>query len=148
MFCRGFIMTLLYKWCKGCQGNRQVKDFGEYKSRRDGLADICKKCHVTRQLKNWTKRRDRNRAIVLDYLINHPCVDCQISDVRVLHFDHIKGKKLDIISNMVTQARPVKLLKMEIAKCEVRCANCHTIKTALEQEWSKGSNIFDREAIL
>ena len=53
------------------------------------------------------------------------CVDCGIKDVRVLDFDHVRGHKLANIGALRNIAR----LEAEAAKCEVRCANCHRIRT-------------------
>lgn len=71
----------------------------------------------------------RNKEFVQDYLSLHPCVDCGISDIRVLDFDHIRGEKKFDVSYMVTKAYRLELIKQEISKCEVRCANCHRIVT-------------------
>ena len=56
-------------------------------------------------------------------------MDCGVSDVRVLEFDHVRGEKLGIISKMVSNVS-AKVLEDEIAKCEIVCANCHKIRTA------------------
>ena len=79
------------------------------------------------------KRRD----YVLNYLKSHPCVDCTEDDIVVLQFDHVRGRKVDNISLMVQLAYDEDVIRSEIAKCEVRCANCHTRKTAREQNWAK-----------
>lgn len=71
-------------------------------------------------------RRQENRSIVYDYLKKHPCVDCGETDVRVLEFDHIADKESGVALLMTSGKR--RLLR-EIAKCEVRCANCHTLIT-------------------
>lgn len=73
--------------------------------------------------------KDRNREIVTKYLQNHPCVDCGNTDIRVLEFDHVKGQKLGNISHAVHQTWSKEKLLNEIAKCEVRCCNCHRIVT-------------------
>ena len=69
--------------------------------------------------------------IVADHLSSHPCVDCGFSDTRALEFDHVRGKKVDTISSLVPLI-PSKYnlqdLMAEIAKCEIRCSNCHTIR--------------------
>ena len=65
------------------------------------------------------------------------CVDCGIRDIRVLDFDHVKQPKIDSVSGMVRKGRSVALIVAEIAKCEVRCRNCHAIATLarLNRSW-------------
>ena len=69
--------------------------------------------------------RERNIAFVNEYLATHPCVDCPESDPIVLEFDHVRGKKHKEVSDMAQKAYSIKTIEEEIAKCEVRCANCH-----------------------
>ena len=57
------------------------------------------------------------------------CVDCGESDARVLDFDHVHGKKVGNVSDMANGSYSIDAIKKEIRKCEVRCANCHRIKT-------------------
>src|SRR5439155_1449789 len=54
------------------------------------------------------------------------CIDCGNKDPRVLDFDHVRGEKADCVSRLF---RAPKRLTEELAKCEVRCSNCHRIKT-------------------
>lgn len=67
----------------------------------------------------------RNRVYVDDYLKEHPCIDCGEQDIIVLDFDHVVGQKRYNVSRMQSMAVSLSALKKEIAKCEVRCANCH-----------------------
>jgi hypothetical protein len=64
----------------------------------------------------------------------HPCVDCGQTDIRCLEFDHVRGEKSEEISRML-QNLPWSVIEAEIAKCEVRCANCHRIKTLERGRW-------------
>lgn len=65
----------------------------------------------------------------LDALKNHPCVDCGVKYMpAVMEFDHVRGEKKFMI-NMKTIKRPD--LEEELAKCELRCANCHRTRHAL-----------------
>lgn len=68
--------------------------------------------------------RKRNREYVNEYLRNNPCVDCGESDIIVLDFDHLQDKEQNI-STAINKPWSLKKLKEEIAKCEIRCANCH-----------------------
>lgn len=81
--------------------------------------------------------RKRNRKFVDDFLSENPCIDCGESDIVVLEFDHIGTDKAMDVSMMVSNGTGIERLKKEIAKCQVRCANCHrriTRKRRLETE--------------
>ncbi len=81
--------------------------------------------------------RQRNREYVWQYLLEHPCVDCGFSDPRALQFDHVRGKKDVAISVMVSRVASMERLIAEIEKCDVRCANCHSIATHVRaNRWS------------
>lgn len=88
-----------------------------------------------RKLKNNYRKeirkisKERNREFVTEYLKIHPCVDCGNADIRVLEFDHINNDKEENISHTVRNAWALDRLTAEIAKCEVRCCNCHRIVT-------------------
>lgn len=71
--------------------------------------------------------RVRNRKIILDHLIANPCVDCGEADPIVLEFDHREDKSFQI-GDMGAKVGLARLLA-EIAKCDVRCANCHRRKS-------------------
>lgn len=47
-----------------------------------------------------------------------------------LQFDHVRGKK----SRNVCDARSIKQAIIEIAKCEVVCANCHAVRTFIRRK--------------
>jgi hypothetical protein len=72
-----------------------------------------------------------NRVRVGQYLLDHPCVDCGEVDPIVLDFDHLRDKRWDV-SFMVAKGFAWSTIELEIAKCQVRCANCHARKTARE----------------
>lgn len=76
------------------------------------------------------KNRVDNQPRLLEYLREHPCVDCGEKDPIVLHFDHIGADKLDDVSRMLHTGDFWKKILREIAKCEVVCANCHMRRTA------------------
>ena len=57
------------------------------------------------------------------------CIDCGQTDIRVLDFDHVHGEKVGNVSDMVNGSYSIDAIKKEIRKCEVRCSNCHRIKT-------------------
>ena len=103
----------------------------------------CANCHrikTIEQGRGWrstepAKRIANSYLMVGIYLSTHPCVDCANSDIRVLEFDHIHGQKFDEISHLLSQGYNWLAIESEIAKCEVRCANCHRIKTSERGGW-------------
>lgn len=64
------------------------------------------------------------------YLLAHPCVDCGDADIRVLDFDHREGSdKGTEVMRLAQHGHALKRVAEEIAKCDVRCRNCHAIVT-------------------
>lgn len=78
---------------------------------------------------------EASRRRVLAYLQEHPCVDCGERDPVLLDLDHVRGDKVESVSFMVRNNTGWQAIEAEIAKCEVRCANCHRRKTGTEQRW-------------
>lgn len=72
--------------------------------------------------------RSRNKKIVLDFLSGAGCVDCGTSDWRVLEFDHVESDKTSNVSYLMRTASEARL-REEMSKCQIRCKNCHAIKT-------------------
>lgn len=77
--------------------------------------------------------RLRNKALLLEHRQAHPCADCGESDPIVLDFDHVRGLKLDEVCNLAMKPCSAEVLLAEIAKCDVRCANCHRRRTHRER---------------
>ena len=80
--------------------------------------------------------KDKGKEWIRNYLGENPCVDCGNSDIRVLEFDHRnpKDKKFNI-SKRVAGGVALQTLAAEVAKCDVRCANCHRIRTKEERHF-------------
>lgn len=76
--------------------------------------------------RNAKKYHIRNQKFIWQYLCKHPCIDCGEKDPIVLDFDHVRGKKKWNVSRMgSTWTYSLQKIAEEIAKCDVRCANCH-----------------------
>jgi hypothetical protein len=63
-------------------------------------------------------------------------VDCGENDPVVLEFDHRDPEqKVETICGLLRNLADNHTLLTEIAKCDVRCANCHRRKTAKQFGW-------------
>lgn len=83
-----------------------------------------------RQKANKEKAKQRARQYVADYFATHLCADCGESDPVVLTFDHLPGEhnKRGNISDMIQNGLGLETIKAEIAKTEVVCYNCHSLR--------------------
>lgn len=141
------------KRCTKCKTKYRFpeKSFNKNRKSKDGFHQHCKKCiakyHKTHYEDNLSYYKEkarkhnneynkRNLQFTIDYLKQHPCVDCGETDPVVLDFDHLKDKK-ENISWLVCHGAKLELITEEIAKCDVRCANCHRRKTAKQFDWYK-----------
>lgn len=88
-----------------------------------------------RRYRYQRKNRHEHRLRVAGYLLEHPCVDCGEADIRVLEFDHVRGTKLGNVSELIGACIAWQRIEAELAKCEVRCANCHRRRTNRQFAW-------------
>ncbi|MGL4256894.1 MAG: hypothetical protein ACRCSL_11215 [Microbacterium sp.] len=133
------------KLCGTCRQSKPLAEFNRKASRADGLQEVCRECsrassrayyarnrerHVRLIVERTAKRRVEAKEFLVGYLRAHPCVDCGLGDLRVLDFDHRPGtaKRKDVMA-MVKEGFSIPKLAEEIAKCDVRCRNCHAIVT-------------------
>ena len=136
------------KRCCTCHELRPVTDFNLRASAADGRQSRCRSCsrawYVAHRDEHQVNTRRRTAAMRIEYkrrigehLRAHPCVDCGESDVRVLDFDHDVGSdKRAAIATLVAQCGRWSDIEAEIAKCSVRCANCHRrVTSARAQDW-------------
>lgn len=132
------------KTCFRCKASKPLTEFNRAAKNADGRHSYCRDCQKAHYRDNYERhyrnvrrvalaRFARQRQIVYDAL-KSGCVDCGFTDIRALQFDHVRGTKRDSISRMVRQGTSDALLRAEIAKCEVRCANCHMIVTVARRE--------------
>lgn len=134
--------------CKTCGSDKPVSAFERTAS---GWRRECKDCRRSYYSKLYADDPDRrlqikksNRQRVVEnlqklwrYLESHPCVDCGESDPVVLEFDHVRGEKVKSVSVLAAKNN-WECVESEIAKCEVRCANCHRRRTAKSLGWYRG----------
>lgn len=75
------------------------------------------------------RRRPAIRKVVQEAK-SCPCSDCkQTYPWYVMDFDHVRGKKLFNLALAANKLMALNLVKDEIAKCDVVCANCHRERT-------------------
>lgn len=132
------------KICPGCGEERDVEQEFTWKYKERGIRNTrCKFCQSQASKQHYRQNKqvyierartreylvtDENQRKLADYLVCHPCVDCGETNIRVLDFDHVRGKKSKDISKMMSTGCSWSTIEAEIAKCEVRCANCHRIR--------------------
>lgn len=143
------------RFCSDCKETKPVAEFSFRNKKTGTLQNRCKLCHAEYRRQHYLKNRDkyidmakdwndenresmlnRGRMYILKYLLKHPCVDCGEADPIRLEFDHVRGEKVKAITEFINGGCKIEKLEAEIAKCEVRCINCHRIKTAIEADWS------------
>lgn len=137
------------KECTRCKISKDYSEFSKKKTTKDGLQHVCKMCHTEYLKGHYTdnknyykdKAHKRNKVtrvenlqFVINFLKEHPCVDCGESDPLVLEFDHIRDKYKEI-SRLISDCTSLNKISKEIEKCEVRCCNCHRRKTILQLGW-------------
>lgn len=138
------------RMCTVCRTDKSEEEFNRNRAKSSGFNSACKACakvqqakwyqtHKTEHRKNTKVASDKfrkvNREKILAYLLEHPCVDCGEKDPVVLEFDHQHNKR-DVVSRMTTN-NGWERVAAEIAKCQVRCANCHRRKTSKDFDWYK-----------
>jgi hypothetical protein len=144
-------MEIKMKLCTKCNKLKPFDEFNKRSGVKDGLQPNCRICSNER-FKKWAlenkdrlskKRKESRKQTRLEqqqkiwnYLKDRCCVDCFESRLPCLDFDHVRGKKLRNISEMCGRYS-WNTIEAEIKKCEIRCANCHRIRTAKKQDWYK-----------
>lgn len=133
------------KTCTKCTDPKPLSQFPWKNQAKGKRASICKLCMAAAS-KAWAKaNRKHHNANVQQrrlelradlyakkeaYLLEHPCVDCKEPDPIVLDFDHEEpSKKTESVSVMIRSCISWETILKEIAKCSVRCANCHRRRT-------------------
>lgn len=143
------------KNCTLCKKEKSLDSFNKRIRSKDGHQNVCKECNGKQSKRYYKKHKakhkektkkqkleiqTRNRRFLWNYLEEHPCIDCGYSNPIALEFDHVRGKKIAALSQLASDCWSLEKIKEEISKCEVRCANCHRIKTANQLNWYKNIN--------
>ena len=134
----------LSRTCARCRVHKPIGEFPLTNAARGTYRSYCRPCcreygreHYERNRERYLgrirRRRDidrpANQRYVDDYLATHPCVDCGEADPVVLEFDHRDpSQKRDDVGRLAHSDSLV-LVIAEVAKCDVRCGNCHRRRT-------------------
>lgn len=140
---------------KRCTTCGEIKDLSEFtqKDRLKGvLHNYCRECHAKWNREHYQRNKatyianahrnaarfwEANLDRIVQYLLDHPCVDCGETDVIVLEFDHRDASaKLLAVSSMLRNYGWAQI-EAEIAKCDVRCANDYRRRTAEQLDFRK-----------
>ena len=122
--------------CINCE--RDYQHYGQKLSRcRPCRREYDRKYHANRsdseklrKVNLQTQRYRKNLQWVRDVKAEKACVDCGIADYRVLQFDHLpQYEKVISITDALRRGYSQKKIMDEMAKCEVVCANCQSIRT-------------------
>lgn len=153
--------------CSRCRSLKPLADFA-FRDLASGARDYyCRPCrhayrrahyernrpdYIGRAMTEMRMKREDGLLLLHEYLRSHPCVDCGEADITVLEFDHVApgAKTMDV--GLMVGRRSWPVIWAEIAKCEVRCANCHRKRTARQQAWkarlAEGGGPYGRMAML
>lgn len=75
------------------------------------------------------KMRERRRAFVEEFKLGKPCLDCGVEyPPPVMEFDHVRGEKEFGLAEACTRNVKMSVLRTEVEKCDLVCANCHRIR--------------------
>ena len=146
------LADLTTRVCCTCGLAKPMSEFAVKDKQRGTRSTKCRSCQAAYSREHYRRNRPKYlqktasqrkvnreecRQQVFDYLSTHPCVDCGESDPIVLEFDHRDASlKRESISRMISK-RTWPIVQLEIAKCDVRCANCHRRRTAEQFGWAK-----------
>ncbi len=129
--------------CRFCRQEKDTEYDFSWKVKSRGIRNTrCKSCQSQMSKNHYENNKQaystrargsvviaENRKRLIEYLSGHGCIDCGQTDVRVLDFDHVRGEKSEHVVRMVGVGYSWASVELEIAKCEVRCANCYRLKT-------------------
>lgn|SRR5208337_269407 len=134
------------KTCPSC-GPQPVSHFGWKNKAKSIRQSLCKSCQNAYTKKWYGNNKDSHKAAVVirnqkvteenqrkvfEYLLSHPCIDCEESNPIVLDFDHDNPSKKKANISVLVRGYSWKVVLNEISKCTVRCGNCHRKRTSKE----------------
>jgi len=92
-------------------------------------------------------RLERVQRFVFEYLLSHPCVDCQQKNPIVLEFYHLPDQKFPVVDE-IDIAIPLDVLENNLNQCIVRCENCNRIKMHKGESWYRVDLLVQLELVI
>jgi len=136
---------------------KPYSEFHQNRARRDGHQGYCKPCRAAIDHAAYERSRgkpkartwERGRAAwLLSLKTGRPCTDChRLFPPQVMQWDHLPGTlKLGDISTGFRGRSREQVLE-ELTKCELVCANCHTIRTFERSGWASSWSVGETNAL-
>ena len=137
-------------YCARCKRWKPKSEFNFWDKSKGMLQYYCRECQhevdrehyiankervQERNKKAMVQNRERAKEHLHQVLTGARCEDCGTTDPAVLTFHHVKGKKKDNVSNMVSKGISLDTLYAEIDKTIIICFNCHMKRTQREKGW-------------
>lgn len=136
--------------CTGCSVSKPIDQFS-VKNKTSGRRGYrCRSCvaaygrshyrrnqsaYLAKNRRNKPKYKQRHRSRKAEYVADLACVDCGETEPLLLEFDHRDAAtKVANVSRLMAAHSWAKV-RAEIAKCDLRCVNCHRKQTALQFGW-------------
>jgi hypothetical protein len=138
--------------CTQCKLKKEMSEFNFRNKAKCKKAERCKLCSREAVKKSYRKligekksqyirnknieaknRRKKYTQEIMNFKQKRGCIDCGMNNPICLDADHISNKKFNV-SDMVKRLYGLDRIFKELEKCEIRCANCHRIKTFLERK--------------
>lgn len=123
-------MSKFYSKLTDEQKAKRSAYYKEYRKRPDRVAKTRAKA-----VKDQQTRRDKLK-LLLQAAKNKPCTDCGVTyPPEIMEFDHVRGEKLINLSQ-ASRAKSYlswEAMQEEIAKCDIRCPNCHRLRHYYER---------------
>lgn len=139
-------MTL--RRCSNCKLEKILEEFSIHNKKTGGRKSWCKDCTraydrrrgKVRHAAGYKAPRIRENLDKINILKSEtPCADCGNTFHPIcMDFDHVRGEKRQEVSRLVSDGHTWEILKEEIDKCDIVCANCHRIRSQLTN-WGRNN---------
>lgn len=147
-FCRKHKPQCIKDCEKQCRRCLTIKPLTEFKKNNTEFKN-CINCRKYKRESTLIRHQNRRKFLLqIKIDMGGECVDCKTKDLEVLEFDHITNNKIAEVRKIYNYEGMLN----EAKKTQLRCANCHSIKTKvtishdkIDEENNKKSTEFCRK---